>query len=245
MPKCYLTIDDSPTPYTPDLCDFLLHRGIPALLFIRGDMVDAYGDDALVRAVKQGFVLGNHSMSHTPFGDMNIEQCCDEIEKVERIIDAVYAKAGVKRGRPYFRFPYLDRGNGDRIERHFEKVSDIDINTDEKVAALQVFLKSKGFAQPFECNHPVYNNPSIRDAADCLMTYTSFDWMMLDRHKGKWDYKSIDDLKVKIDQDKWLNDKDTTSVIIMHDKPESEFPDVFESLIDHMVIKGYEFLSVL
>lgn len=245
MPRCYLTIDDSPTPHTYALCDFLTERDIPALLFIRGDMVSTYGIDALVNAVKNGFVLGNHSMTHRPFGELSVEDCIIEIERTELIINDIYQKAEIKRPPKYFRFPYLDRGNGDRIERHFETVSDVDINDHPKVKVIQSYLNRNGFYQPFICNHPLYKNDSIRNAADCLMTYTSFDWMMLDRHIGKWPYKTLNDLKTKIDDDKWLNDEDSRSIIIMHDKPEPEFPPIFESLIDHMVIKGYQFLPIL
>ena len=245
MPQCYVTIDDSPTPHTSALCDFLYNHRIPALLFIRGDMVKTYGDKALIDAVKKGFILGNHSMTHRPFGDLSYDECIDEIEKTEAIITEIYKKAGVARPRRYFRFPYLDRGNGDRIERHFEKSNARDINSHPKVSALQKYLQQQGYTQPFQCNHPVYKNSSIANAADCLMTFTSFDWMLLDRHKGQWPYRSIDDLKRRIDDDQMLNKNGIQSIIIMHDKPEPEFPYVFESLIDHMVIKGYEFLSIL
>lgn len=245
MPECYLTIDDSPTPFTDEMCEYLTERDLPALLFVRGDMIESYGDESLVRAVKAGFILGNHSLTHRPFGTLDVEECISEIEATEVMINRVYHKAGIKRPGKFFRFPYLDRGNGDRIERHFEDVNDTDINQDAKVAALQDYLKQEGFYQPFKTCHPVYNNTSIREAADCLMTYSSYDWMLLDRHRGHWDYKTPKDLTARIDNDVWLNQEEYSSIIIMHDKPEPEFPPVFKTLLDHMLGKGYVFLSIL
>jgi peptidoglycan/xylan/chitin deacetylase (PgdA/CDA1 family) len=240
MTTCYLTIDDSPSPHTDEMIDFLIERKIPALLFCRGDFIEQ-NPAPIIRAIKHGFVIGNHSYSHKPFGDLSYSDAVADIEKCETLIDQCYTAANIPKHGNYFRFPYLDRGNGDRIERHFENVSDININADDKVQALQDYLKNKAYAQPFQTNHPLYKNHSIANATDCLMTYTSFDWMLTERHKGKWDYKSIEDLKKRIDNDA-LMAQSKGNILIFHDQP--EILPVFKSLIDHMVAKGYEFLPV-
>ena len=127
MTSCYLTIDDSPSSMTGDMIDYLIEKKIPSLLFIRGALaVD--NPKPIIRAIQAGFVIGNHSFAHRPFGDLTYDECIADIERCEVLIDDLYAQAGVKRQGKYFRFPYLDRGDGDRIERHFETVSDIDIN---------------------------------------------------------------------------------------------------------------------
>ena len=199
MTSCYLTIDDSPSSHTDEMIDYLVDKKIPALLFVRGDLLE--GNLApIIRAIKNGFVIGNHSYAHKPFGEYTYEQAIDDIEKCDRIIDKTYEQANVKRPGKYFRFPYLDRGDGDRIERYFETVSDVDISMDEKVQKIQTYLHENDFTQPFKTNHPLYKNKSIASAVDCLMTYTSFDWMLTDRHIGKWNCNNIDDLKHRLDQ---------------------------------------------
>jgi len=240
MTSCYLTIDDSPSPFTDEMVDYLVERKIPALLFIRGALAQN-NPEPIIRAIKAGFVIGNHSYHHKPFGDLSFDDAIADIEECEAVIDCLHKQAGVERSGKYFRFPYLDRGNGDRIERHFETVSDIDVNADPRVSRLQDYLKQNGFTQPFETNHLIYNNESIATAADCLMTYTSFDWMLTKRHKGRWDYKTIDDLKTRIDDDKNLN-QSSGNILIFHDQ--NDLGDVFKTLIDHMLSKGYEFLSI-
>ncbi len=240
MVSCYLTIDDSPSPFTDEMVDYLVEQNIPALLFARGDLIEG-NPEPIVRAIEKGYAIGNHSYSHRPFGDLNYEEAINDIEQCDELIEDCYQIAGVKRHGKYFRFPYLDRGNGDRIERHFESVSDIDINKGETVQKLQSYLKSKGYTQPFQTNHPLYKNISIANAYDCLMTYTSYDWMLTNRHIGKWDYKNIDDLKRRIDNDVELNSSDR-NILIFHDQDETF--ETFKSLIDHMLSKGYEFLSI-
>lgn len=239
MPSCYLTIDDSPSPHTDAMIDFLAERHIPAVLFCRGDLLEA-NPAPVIRAIQKGFVIGNHSYAHKPFGDFSFEEAVADIERADQLIDAAYQKADIQRPGMFFRFPYLDRGNGDRIERHFETVTDIDINADPKVADLQSYLRGKGYRQPFSgVTHPVYANGSIAAAADCLMTYTSFDWMLTPRHKGKWDYKDIESLKKRIDDDVRLRGSNG-NILIFHDQP--DLLPIFQTLIDHMLLNGYDFL---
>lgn len=235
---CYLTIDDSPSSHTDEMIDFLLERDIPALLFVRGDLLEQ-NPKPIIRAIQKGFVIGNHSYAHKPFGEYTYDQAIDDIEKCDRLIDQAYDQTNVTRHGKYFRFPYLDRGNGDRIERHFERSSNIDINADDKVQKIQNYLKDYGFTQPFETNHPLYQNNSINNAIDSLMTYTSFDWMLTERHIGKWDYKTLDDLKTRIDQSDMK--KFDGNVLIFHDQQET-LP-TFKSLIEYMIDKGYKFLD--
>lgn len=240
-PSCYLTIDDSPSTMTGGMVDFLIERQIPALLFIRGALAEQ-NPEPITRAIRAGLAIGNHSYAHQPFGDLTYDEAIADIEQCEAIINDLYHQAGVQRQGKYFRFPYLDRGNGDRIERHFETITDIDINTDANVAKLQKYLKEQGFTQPFtQTNHPIYSNQSIKNAADCLMTFTSFDWMLTERHVGKWDYKTMDDLKSRIDTDVYLP-KHEGNILIFHDQDGLDV--IFKTLVDHMITKGYVFLSM-
>lgn len=235
---CYLTIDDSPSVHTDEMIDYLVEKKIPALLFVRGDLLEK-NFAPIIRAIKHGFVIGNHSYAHKPFGEYTYEQSIEDIEKCDRLIVSAYEQADVERPGKYFRFPYLDRGDGDRTERDFNSFVHININTDERVKNIQSYLKANGYAQPFKTNHSAYQNQSIASAVDCLMTYSSFDWMLTKRHIGKWDYKNIDDLKQRIDESDMK--KFDGNITIFHDQDETLH--TFKSLIDHMIIKGYKFLD--
>ena len=264
MPKCYLTIDDSPSPYTDRMCDFLSERNIPALLFVRGDMTDKYGTDALLRALGKGFHLANHAYSHTHYQKLSFQDLVGEIERVEKIIERLYAEAGIERPGKYFRFPHLDRGTGgyvvdydafddryrDFVTRLFTdgvrlELKEPTLEERAKKAEMQAYLKAEGFEQPFaNITYPWFKGTEMEKAADCMYTYSTSDWMILDRYRGQFKFKSVEDLKDKIDNDVYLNKDGSHSVILIHDKPEPEFPAIFESLVDHMVIKGYDFLPI-
>ena len=239
MTTCYLTIDDSPSCHTDDMIDFLIERNIPALLFCRGDLLRD-NPKPIIRAIQHGFMIGNHSFSHTPYGDFTFDQAIEDIEQCDNEIEKAYTAASIPRPGKYFRFPYLDRGDGDRSERHFDDLHNTDINENPKIQKLQEYLKHNGYTQPFKTtDHPAYKNTSVRHARDCLMTYSSYDWMLTSRHIGQWDYKNLDDLKNRID-DSDIKDHHG-NIFIFHDQDETF--ETFKSLIDHMILKGYEFLS--
>ncbi|HEY8191255.1 MAG TPA: polysaccharide deacetylase family protein, partial [Alphaproteobacteria bacterium] len=67
--EAYLTIDDSPSAHTGELTVALQKRGVPALLFCRGDRMEK-NPDAIVEALECGFVIGNHAYSHTRFSTL-------------------------------------------------------------------------------------------------------------------------------------------------------------------------------
>jgi peptidoglycan/xylan/chitin deacetylase (PgdA/CDA1 family) len=241
-----------------------MYKNIPALLFVRGDMIDLYGTDSLIRAVRNGFLLGNHAVSHTHFQNLPYDTMIAEIEEMETRINDIYHKAGVKRPGLYFRFPHMDRGAGgyivdyslypseqrDFVTRLFTDGVRVELKTPSaqqlaKKDRMQTFLKERGFIQPFKnVTFPWYRDTEMDAAADCMYTFSTSDWMLLNRHKGKWKYKTLQDLKDKINNDPFLNQEKSHSIILIHDKPEAEFPSVFKSLVDHMVIKGYDFLTL-
>ena len=231
----YLTIDDSPCEHTPALIDFLSARQIPALLFVRGAFMEQ-NPQAIEYAIQKGLVIGNHSYAHIPAGDMEPQDWADDLEKCDHLIEAAYARCGIKRPGKYYRFPYIDRGDGVRVERIFADGENTTIVENNKTSVLQHYLKEQGFTQPFKDMPDGY--PS--SAADSLFTYTSGDWMLTQRHKGKWDCKTVEDLKKRIDEDESLSGEGP-HVLLMHDQP-----DIFEeacALIDYFQDQGFEFLD--
>lgn len=244
--EAYLTIDDSPSDHSGALIDFLARHGIQGMLFCRGDRLEQ-NPAPIVHAIEQGMIVANHNYSHKSAGTLSHEELVGEIEKTESLIDAAYRTAGRPRPGKYFRFPYLDKGDGDRLEQRFDEIikdpQGADLSGNDKTRKLQDYLKREGFAQPFAgVTHPLYRNKDVAAAADCLFTYSSCDWMLTGRHKGKWQYKTLDDLKRKIDADPYLCREGGAQVTLFHDQPEIE--DVAIELIQHMLDKGFSFLGI-
>lgn len=262
MREAYLTIDDSPCEHTVALTDFLVSRDVPAIYFCRGDMMEQNGLAALVDAVRKGIVLGNHAYHHYRASQTPFEVYVDEIRGTEKMIDQAYIEAGVERGKKYFRFPHIDRGTGGWII-DYDKLSAEDrddviavfsdgLNIDltpptaemlEKKAKLQSFLKAEGFSAlgADGITFPWYQG-ELAEAIDMPYTYSLSDWMLLGRHQGKWPYKTIEDLKVKIEKDRWLNQPNSRNIILAHDKDEIEI--FVRDLVDHCLEQGIKFIPL-
>ena len=262
MRTAYLTIDDSPSPHTDDLTDFLVERGVPALYFCRGDSILEFGASSLIRAAERGIVLGNHAFHHYRASEQPFEVYADEIRKTEDLIERIYHEARVERGARYFRFPHIDRGTAgwlidynrldpvtrDDVIAVFSDGLNISLDppTEAQImqkARLQKFLKDEGFSQfpATGITFPWYQG-EMAEAVDVLYTYSTSDWMLLNRHKGKWPYKTPDDLKAKIDADIWLQSEASRHIILAHDKDEIEI--LTRDLIDHCLEQDIDFLPI-
>ena len=258
MKRAILTIDDTPSSETGKLTDFLLSRHVPAILFCRGDRLEQ-NLDAAIHATRKGFVLGNHAYSHTRFSVLSFEQGCDEIRRTEKLIETAYKNAGVARTVKYFRFPHMDRGAGgwvvdyDAAGQHGDALKSLfadglNINLDppapdmvEKKSKLQAFLMSEGFASlPSQgVTFPWFQNTEMKQAVDAMFTFSTSDWMITPRHAGTWPYKKLEDLKRKIDDDRYLGDENSANIILAHDQ-DGLFP-VVSALVDHLLSKGISF----
>jgi len=247
--RAYLTIDDSPSPRTRDLVDALQERGISALLFCRGDLAE--GDmDALVYAIEKDMVLASHAYNHVPAGDLPLDQACDNILRADALIDICYARAGKERGGKYFRFPYIDRGDGDRVERRFfDLIKQIEageaprLSDDPRVRALQDFLRQNGFVQPFTgITHPLYRVEDIANARDCFFTYSTGDWMLNPRHLGKQALSSLDDIKGAMLDDPYLMNEGGTQIVLVHDH--ADIFDTVTGIVDFLIEHKFTFEKV-
>ncbi|MCR5213480.1 MAG: polysaccharide deacetylase family protein [Eubacterium sp.] len=136
MAKAILTIDDIPQKITKPIIDYLEEKSIPVVMFVVGE--EAVKDmDTLVYAIKHGIILGNHSYTHPFFSQMSMEECIEEIEKNEKVLDQAYRMAGEARRAKLFRFPYLDKG-GDNMkhlqdylrENGFNRIDDSDVKSE-------------------------------------------------------------------------------------------------------------------
>jgi peptidoglycan/xylan/chitin deacetylase (PgdA/CDA1 family) len=259
----YLTIDDSPSTITDELIDFLSENEIPALIFARGDLLEA-NPKPLIKAIEKGFILGNHLYSHQRSSLLSIEQIKEEITKTEALINNAYTQAGRIRTLKTIRFPYLDRGMGawfiepDKItnpedKNIYEDLITIGLGnnkqqrpTQQQIDSkneIQDFLKSEGFTAPTfpECTAPWYTeNPCIKNAADTLITCSSSDWMLTQRHLGNWPYKDTKALTNKMMER--FNADTGAQIILLHDQ--DELLDTFTDFITQLKENNVNFLSI-
>jgi peptidoglycan-N-acetylglucosamine deacetylase len=249
MSQAYLTIDDSPTPRTHQLLDFLAKRNLQAQFFCRGDFMEEY-PHAMIEAIRQGHIIGNHLYSHQPASALGYDETIREIEKTEGLIEKAYRHTGISQPGKYLRFPYLDRGNGARTEQEFydlidtvktNQTNELDIFHGELVLRLQEYLHKEGYTQPYkDITHPLYSIPDIRDAADCFLTYTSFDWMLSPRHKGKHSSQTTKDLQHRMEEDPYLFQPESVHIVLFHDDREGIINETC-TLIDYMLERDITF----
>ncbi len=258
----YLTIDDSPSPYTNMLTDWLKERDIPAIFFCRGSLMKE-NISPIVEAIKKGFVMANHLYSHQRASELSFEQIIEEIEKTEDLINQAYQKANVKRPGKYIRFPHMDRGMGGWIIDYntvpeIYKDFVIDMFADgiritleppndemiEKKNKVHNWLKENGFTNPTkDINFAWYKCSEMNDTIDVMYTYSTSDWMLTKRHLGTKKYKNLEDLKRKIDNDMTLKETNSNHIILAHDDRENIF-DVTTNLVSYLLEQNVSFIDI-
>lgn len=272
--QAYLTIDDSPTYHTDDLTDYLARNDIPAVFYCVGSSYMDLGISCqgiedmpgpIERAIEKGFLIGNHTYTHPRYSDISYDEMVSQIEKTEKLIDALYKKTKKTRTAKVFRFRDIDRGCGTSVidyskaGPYAQTIRELFLGgvnlqevtqTDEKLEKknkLQEYLKREGFtADIFKgVTFPWYTDTEMAQAQDSLYTYSTSDWMMNPDFKAyskDWAYQSLDALKGKIDDDPWLAKADSAHIVLAHDH--NRLFDVTTALIDHMISKGFRFLDV-
>ncbi len=260
--EAYLTIDDSPSMESWEVLDCLSMYGIKAVFFCLGRHLDI-NPAPMVEAVRRGHTLANHGYAHIRTSEEPLWRMQEDILRTENLIEDIYRRAGFSKPGRYFRFPHLDRGTAgqiidpgigpeDAVRRACEVLTD-GINTRnpeispalrEKKDAMQIWLRENGYAPlPFKgVTLPWCHDTEIAQAADTLLTYSTADWMMLPRHKGRQKYKTLAALKKKALDDPDLWRTDTRHVILMHDKP--DMIETFRDLIIFFQNQGMCFISI-
>ncbi len=264
----YLTIDDSPSKDTDGLVDFLSSHNIPAVLFARGGfMEDATSFERIVRAIKHGFVIANHSYAHERTSEIGFKSQTEQIIKTQNLIDKAYEIADIQKPPRYFRFPHLDRGCGNAWVIDFETVAEPYRDFVKNLFWDGVRLENKNLPTPaqfqlkkdiqnwlldqhFEkfpasgVNFPWWVESELGQAVDMLMTYSTSDWMATPRHLGKWPYKDTDALCQKIDNDPFLSSGTSSHIVLMHDDREESLT-ITQKLITHFLNQNFRFLPLI
>jgi hypothetical protein len=89
---------------------------------------------------------------------------------------------------------------------------------------------------------PWYADSEMATAIDSLCTFSTSDWALLERHKGKHGFSTIKDLTDKIDADPWLKDRNSAHIVLAHDS--GEIHEVTKALIQHMR-RDFEFVDFI
>jgi polysaccharide deacetylase family sporulation protein PdaB len=99
--KVALTFDDGPdTVYTPQIMDILKEYKVKATFFLIGNRAQLF-PDVVKRMVREGHVVGNHSMTHANIAKLSKEKVYQEIKQAE---DALKKLTGYRTA--LFRSPY-------------------------------------------------------------------------------------------------------------------------------------------
>lgn len=227
MIRALLTIDDVSSKNTPDIVDYLSEKNIPVIMFMVGQWAEKYPEQ-LIYALKHGIIVGNHSYTHPEFSKLNFEECKNEIEKNEDVLDRFYDRAGVERKYRPFRFPYGDKGGSNK----------------EKI---QEYLSDKRFdkVDDTQLGYPWWKEKGLDKDIDTLWT---FDFAEYNIRPGSG--FTLDDVMKRIyeqnpgDGAPLLKDESRHILLLhAHDETEELLPGYYRIFIEELLKNGVEFIS--
>lgn len=122
----YLTFDDGPsTTVTPKILDVLKKEEVHGTFFLMGKNIKDDTKDILIRTLKDGHAIGNHSYSHDykvlyPNRSINSAKVMEEYEAVNNKIREI---VGQEFDTKVFRFPggFMSWKNGQDIKNKFSE----------------------------------------------------------------------------------------------------------------------------
>lgn len=238
----YLTIDDGPTLSMMRKTDFLRTHGIPAVLFCTGQALERFPDYAIT-AIRQGFLIGNHSYDHPFFSDLPVPECLAQIRRTDAIIEALYARAGVVRPAKFFRFPYGDKGALTRTNV-YERPS---TEGAARKAAIQAALRELGYRLPqFPGVTYGYWRNTLAADVDWYWTYDVMEWSVF-ATEPMAEVTSLAAVFARMEESvpeggRGLNTAGSEEIILTHDHPETD--GLFEPIIGRLLAKGVKFAAV-
>jgi peptidoglycan/xylan/chitin deacetylase (PgdA/CDA1 family) len=241
----YLTIDDAPTKDFGAKIEYLSSHAIPALIFSIGKHLQAY-PDALIPAIQQGYVIGNHSYSHPYFSDLSLDACYEEIVETDKLLEDLYQRAKVARPAKIFRFPYMDKGGHRDVDEYEnqDKWPEAYTNPDKK-DRLQQLLRQMGYAQPTFANikQRWFHEHRLADDADVFLTFDQMEYW-LGKPAAPYGLSEEAAILSRIEEDepengRSLNRADTADIILIHDMEHTTA--LFYKILDRYIAKNFDF----
>ncbi|WP_052675771.1 polysaccharide deacetylase family protein [Paenibacillus sp. IHBB 10380] len=155
----YLTIDEGPAGDFIEKVDCLNVNGIQAIWFCLGEALENFSEEAIY-AISHGQIIGNRSYNHADLSEISLDQVREQLERTDRIIDKLYARADVARPFKVFRFPYL---SNETSNEHF--------------VAIQGVLEELGYQHPLFENirYGEQNHTGLRQGLHVGSTWDTFD----------------------------------------------------------------------
>lgn len=221
-----LTIDDSPSIHMDERVALLASKQIPAIWFCRGDYLLERPEPA-IQALRDGSILGNHSFDHAYFSKLSLTEAFDQIDRTDKLIEAIHEKAGVARKIKCFRFPYEAK-----------------IGSPDHHAALQAGLRERGFV-PLDIDGVASASfLAQRDTGDVswFWTFDSEDWKLVG--------PDTPDASERMDALLWRMDRDEpeadcgmnrpgTEIVVMHDHGHTGGQ--WQMVVNALLAKGLRF----
>jgi peptidoglycan-N-acetylglucosamine deacetylase len=101
--KVAITFDDGPNSvYTPQILDIFSKAKGKATFFMIGEQMTNH-PEVVKQVADQGHEIGNHTFTHPKLSQLSVEDCREEIEQTEKLIEEMTGQKPV-----IFRPPYLD-----------------------------------------------------------------------------------------------------------------------------------------
>lgn len=227
MISALLTIDDITSHNTCAITDYLVEKGISAIMFAVGQHIERDPEPAIY-ALQHGMVVGNHSYSHPAFSSLTIDEAVEDIEKCEALLDRLYESAGVERRYRPFRFPYGDKGSANK-------------------AQLQSYLSEHGFDKVNDTRipYPWWKEYGLDYDIDTLWTFDFAEY----RIRKDSGFTMNDVMKRIHDTDPdagapILADNGRHIILLhAHDETEELVPGYYRILIDYLLERGVDFIS--
>ena len=117
VPTVYLTFDDGPSKWTPQVLDVLKEYGVPATFFVLGKQAEA-NEETIRRIVSEGHALGNHTYDHK-YDDLygSFDSFWEQTERTNDVLEQITgervsllrAPGGTATNFDAFYFYYLER----------------------------------------------------------------------------------------------------------------------------------------
>lgn len=225
MNSALLTIDDFSSKNTPAIVDYLKENGIKAIFFATGKNAERYYEEARY-AVKKGMIVGNHSYSHPAFSSLSMEECIKEIERCESVLDKLYRDIGVERTVKLFRFPYGDKGGGNK-------------------AALQKYFRENGFhkVNDTQITYPWWKENNLNADIDTFWTFDFAEYNIRPNSgftkASVWE--KMHDANPKFGEALFGENNRHILLLHAHDETEEMLPEYYKVFIEHLLKNGLTF----
>ncbi|KSU62365.1 polysaccharide deacetylase [[Bacillus] enclensis] len=183
-----LTIDDAPDKHALNMAEDLKAVNAPAIFFVNGHFLDTPEEKEVLKKIyDMGFMIGNHTYSHSSLPDLSPEEQKEEIVSVNELVESITGE------RPkFFRAPF---GQNTDYSRQ--------VAAEEKMALMNWTFGydwNKEYQTKEAITDIMVNSPYLNNGANLLMhdrTWTSealTDIVKGLREKG---YETLDPTKIK------------------------------------------------